>query len=59
MDKEKLGILVKDIIDIQKAIIKKAEINFSVIMPGFTHLQNAQPVLFAHYLLSLFEMLQR
>ncbi len=57
--REKLGILVKDIIDIQKAIIKKAEINFSVIMPGFTHLQNAQPVLFAHYLLSLFEMLQR
>ena len=57
--REKLGILVKNIIDIQKAIIKKAEINFSVIMPGFTHLQNAQPVLFAHYLLSLFEMLQR
>ena len=56
---EKLDILVKNIIDIQKAIIKKAEINFSVIMPGFTHLQNAQPVLFAHYLLSLFEMLQR
>ena len=57
--REKLDILVKNIIDIQKAIIKKAEINFSVIMPGFTHLQNAQPVLFAHYLLSLFEMLQR
>ena len=28
-------------------------------MPGFTHLQNAQPVLFSHYLLSLFEMFQR
>ena len=28
-------------------------------MPGFTHLQNAQPVLFSHYLLSFFEMLQR
>ena len=28
-------------------------------MPGFTHLQNAQPVLFSHYLLSFFEMLER
>ena len=28
-------------------------------MPGFTHLQNAQPVLFSHYLLSFFEMFQR
>ena len=28
-------------------------------MPGFTHLQNAQPILFSHYLLSFFEMIQR
>ena len=28
-------------------------------MPGFTHLQNAQPILFSHYLLSIFEMIQR
>ena len=57
--KEKLNSLVTDIINIQKVIIKKAEINLEVIMPGFTHLQNAQPVLFSHYLLSLFEMFQR
>ena len=28
-------------------------------MPGFTHLQNAQPILFSHYLLSFFEMIER
>lgn len=33
-----------------KAIIEKAENNLDVIMPGFTHLQHAQPVLFAHWL---------
>ena len=57
--KEKLDVLFKEIINIQKAIINKAENNLDVIMPGFTHLQNAQPVLFSHYLLSFFEMLQR
>ena len=57
--KEKLDVLFKEIVNIQKAIINKAENNLDVIMPGFTHLQNAQPVLFSHYLLSFFEMLQR
>ena len=57
--KEKLDVLFKEIVNIQKTIINKAENNLDVIMPGFTHLQNAQPVLFSHYLLSFFEMLQR
>ena len=42
-----------------KSYLKKAETHIDVIMPGFTHLQNAQPVLFSHYLLSFFEMFQR
>ena len=57
--KEKLAEIVKQIISLQKAIIKKAEENIDVIMPGFTHLQNAQPILFSHYLLSFFEMFER
>ena len=56
---EKSQILITDIVTIQKAILKKAETHIDVIMPGFTHLQNAQPVLFSHYLLSFFEMFQR
>ncbi len=43
----------------QQAIISLAEANKDVIMPGYTHLQRAQPVLFAHHLLAYFEMLQR
>ena len=36
-----------------KSILKKAEKNIDTVMPGFTHLKNAQPISFAHYLISL------
>ena len=45
--------------EFQQALISLAEVNKSVIMPGYTHLQPAQPVLLAHHLLAYFEMLQR
>ena len=57
--KEKLDEIIKRIKQIQKTIIKKSEENMNVIMPGFTHLQNAQPILFSHYLMSFFEMINR
>lgn len=43
----------------QKSIIDKAEKHIDNIMPGYTHMQRAQPVLLSHYLLSYVEMLQR
>ena len=43
----------------QQALINLAEANQNVIMPGYTHLQRAQPVLLAHHLLAYFEMLER
>ena len=43
----------------QQAVIGVAEANKGVVMPGYTHLQPAQPVLLAHHLLAYFEMLQR
>ncbi len=45
--------------DLQKNLLKKADENFGAIMPGFTHLQVAQPVLFSHHLLAYFEMFKR
>ena len=42
-----------------KTILKMASKNIETIMPGFTHLKNAQPVSFAHYLLAYVEMFQR
>ena len=42
-----------------RSILKKASININTVMPGFTHLKNAQPISFAHYLLAYVEMLNR
>lgn len=50
---------IERIKELQKAILELAEKNKDVIMPGYTHLQRAQPVLFAHHLLAYFEMLER
>ncbi len=43
----------------QQALLDLAEANRAAIMPGYTHLQRAQPVLFAHWCLAYFEMLAR
>ena len=45
--------------DLQKSLIEVAEHNVDVILPGFTHLQVAQPVSFAHHLLAYVEMFAR
>ena len=45
--------------DLQKSLIEVAEQNVDVILPGFTHLQVAQPVSFAHHLLAYVEMFAR
>lgn len=44
---------------LQKALVALADKNRSSIMPGFTHLQHAQPVLFAHHMLAYVEMFDR
>ena len=44
---------------LQSAIVAVAEANREVVVPGYTHLQHAQPVLLAHHLLAYFEMLSR
>jgi argininosuccinate lyase len=44
---------------LQSALLAQAEDNLDVIMPGYTHLQTAQPVLFSHHMLAYVEMLAR
>ena len=44
---------------LQQALLRQAEKHANTIMPGYTHLQRAQPVLLAHHLLAYFHMLQR
>jgi argininosuccinate lyase len=45
--------------ELQTALLKQAEANIATIMPGFTHMQSAQPVTFAHHLLAYIEMFGR
>jgi len=45
--------------ELLNSIVKKAETEEEVMMPGFTHLQTAQPILFAHWILAYFQMLKR
>jgi len=51
--------IIKNINDLIKSFLKKSESNIETIMPGFTHLKNAQPISFAHYLLAYVEMFKR
>ncbi len=54
---------IQDVLDylknLQQTLIEIAEANQKVILPGYTHLQRAQPVLLAHHFLAYFEMFQR
>lgn len=51
---------IKDLITgTQVALVSTAEENIDLLMPGYTHLQRAQPVLLAHHLLAYYEMLKR
>ena len=51
--------IVESLSEGQRALIELAEANSDCIIPGYTHMQRAQPILFAHYLLAYFEMMKR
>jgi argininosuccinate lyase len=57
--REMIKEILKDLKRLQKAFLELAENNQTVVLPGYTHLQRAQPVLLAHHYLAYFEMLQR
>ncbi|MFK5923979.1 MAG: argininosuccinate lyase [Verrucomicrobiota bacterium] len=54
-----ITIILKLIAKMQKALIATAERYQDAVVPGYTHLQRGQPVLFAHHLLAYIEMLER
>jgi argininosuccinate lyase len=57
--KEAIEQTITGIRGLQRALLDMAGDNRGVVIPGYTHLQRAQPVLLAHHLLAYFEMLQR
>jgi len=51
--------IIDNLNNLAKNFLKKSKSNINTIMPGFTHLKNAQPISFAHYLLAYVEMFKR
>jgi argininosuccinate lyase len=57
--REAAGTLIQALQAINTRLVDMAARNIKVVMPGYTHLQQAQPVLFSHYLMAYFEMFSR
>lgn len=57
--KKEISVMIGMILDLEKVLIRKAENNLDAVMPGYTHLQRAQPTTFAHYMMAYANMLRR
>lgn len=57
--KKEVNAVINSVELLQKTIIELAEKHLDIIMPGYTHLQRAQPILFSHHILTYFWMLER
>ncbi|MDO4903793.1 MAG: argininosuccinate lyase [Limosilactobacillus sp.] len=57
--KERLPMIIDAIKGLQEALVKLAKDNVETIMPGYTHMQHAQPISYGHYLMAYFAMFQR
>ncbi|MGH7978181.1 MAG: argininosuccinate lyase [Limisphaerales bacterium] len=57
--RDEIKSLLSEIADLQRALVSSGERNADVLIPGYTHLQRAQPVYLAHHLLAYVEMFDR
>ncbi|MGB5081738.1 MAG: argininosuccinate lyase [Burkholderiales bacterium] len=57
--REEIDDITRALREVQGSLLDQAEKHAATVMPGFTHMQVAQPVTFGHHLLAYFEMLQR
>ena len=57
--KDQIGQIRQHLRNFQQVLLELAEVNVETLIPGYTHLQRAQPISLAHHLLAYFEMLQR
>ena len=57
--KDAIGEVLAEIHSLRRTLVARARANGSAVIPGYTHLQRAQPVYFAHHMLAYFEMLGR
>ena len=57
--KDEIYIINDMLVNLENTIIKISENNLDTILPGYTHLQRAQPITFAHHMMAYFEMFKR
>ena len=57
--REEMALIIEGLRNLQRELVQAAKKHLDVIMPGYTHLQRAQPVLFSHHLLAYFDMFDR
>ena len=57
--REEIGTRLAEIREVQRALVQLGQRESETVFPGYTHLQRAQPILFAHWCLAYFEMLDR
>ncbi|MCD7131040.1 argininosuccinate lyase [Limosilactobacillus agrestis] len=57
--KRRLPIIINELKNLQAKLVDKAAENVETIMPGYTHMQHAQPISYGHYLMAYFQMFQR
>ena len=57
--KKYLIVMANELLNLQTVILNKAKENINTIMPGYTHMQKAQPITFAHHIMAYAEMLKR
>ncbi|MDV8947376.1 argininosuccinate lyase [Limosilactobacillus reuteri] len=57
--KKRLPIIINELKKLQAELVDKAAENVETIMPGYTHMQHAQPISYGHYLMAYFQMFQR
>ncbi|HJG85702.1 argininosuccinate lyase [Pseudoflavonifractor capillosus] len=57
--KREIPTIIRMCLDLEKVLVKKAQANLETVMPGYTHLQRAQPTTFAHYMMAYANMFRR
>lgn len=57
--RKQTSVIIELVSEMQEALLKQAQEHVETIMPGYTHLQRAQPISFAHHLMAYFWMLER
>jgi argininosuccinate lyase len=57
--KEEIPVIIGQVLDLEKVLVKKAKLHLNTVMPGYTHLQRAQPTTFGHYMMAYANMLKR